>query len=63
MLQEITANGAFPVLASLFTSDEDYDLNLDLLFEYGMQRLLDGIAAHPEIAAHDRRHPLKRHRV
>jgi AcrR family transcriptional regulator len=53
LLQEITAGGAFPVLASLFASDEDYDLNLDVLFEYGVQRLLDGIAAHPGIAVPD----------
>lgn len=31
-----------PLLASLVRSD-DFDLDLDALFEFGLQRLLDGV--------------------
>ncbi|QNT91163.1 GntR family transcriptional regulator [Streptomyces griseofuscus] len=42
-LLDILANGRFPVLSRLATAG--YDLDLDALFEFGLQRLLDGVAA------------------
>ncbi|MEV0598879.1 TetR/AcrR family transcriptional regulator C-terminal domain-containing protein [Streptomyces sp. NPDC050315] len=41
-LQAILATGRFPTLDRLATAG--YDLNLDALFEFGLQRYLDGIA-------------------
>ncbi|MEO3926628.1 TetR/AcrR family transcriptional regulator C-terminal domain-containing protein [Micromonosporaceae bacterium B7E4] len=37
------AAGSFPLLART-TTRPDIDLNLDGLFEFGLQRLLDGLA-------------------
>lgn len=42
-LQDILATGRFPILHRLVTTD--YGFNLDDLFEFGLQRLLDGLAA------------------
>lgn len=36
--------GSFPILANISTRD-DVDLTLDTLFEFGLQRMLDGIAS------------------
>lgn len=41
-LQAILADGRFPVFARLASGG--YDFDLDALFEFGLQRLLDGIA-------------------
>jgi AcrR family transcriptional regulator len=41
-LQEIILGGRFPQLARL--TESGYDFNLDDLFEFGLQRLLDGIS-------------------
>ncbi|MEV7778487.1 TetR/AcrR family transcriptional regulator C-terminal domain-containing protein [Kitasatospora sp. NPDC088351] len=43
VFQAILATGRFPTLARLTTAG--YDFDLDELFEFGLQRLLDGIAA------------------
>ncbi|MEU8520676.1 TetR/AcrR family transcriptional regulator C-terminal domain-containing protein [Streptomyces sp. NBC_01216] len=42
-LLAILATGRFPALSRLATAG--YDLDLDALFEFGLQRLLDGLAA------------------
>lgn len=42
-LHEILASGRFPVLSRVAT--DGYDLDLDELFDFGLQRLLDGLAA------------------
>jgi hypothetical protein len=36
-------SGSFPILAGISARD-DVDLTLDTLFEFGLQRMLDGIA-------------------
>jgi DNA-binding transcriptional regulator YhcF (GntR family) len=41
-LRSIVASGNFPQLEQVFAAD--YDFNLDELFEFGLQRLLDGLA-------------------
>jgi AcrR family transcriptional regulator/DNA-binding transcriptional regulator YhcF (GntR family) len=41
-LRSIVASGNFPQLEQVFAAD--YDFNLDALFEFGLQRLLDGLA-------------------
>jgi hypothetical protein len=41
-LQAILAGGRFPVFER--PASGGYDLDLDSLFEFGLQRLLDGIA-------------------
>ncbi len=41
-LRSIVAGGAFPVLKRLI--EAEYDFDLDALFEFGLQRLLDGFA-------------------
>ncbi len=41
-LRSIVASGNFPQLQQVFAAD--YDFNLDALFEFGLQRLLDGLA-------------------
>ena len=43
-LKELIATGRFPTLARVLGID-GYDFNLDELFEFGLQRLLDGVAA------------------
>jgi hypothetical protein len=42
-LRAILATGRFPIFERLVT--DDYDFNLDDLFEFGLQRILDGVAA------------------
>jgi uncharacterized membrane-anchored protein len=42
-LQAILATGRFPTFQRLTMAG--YDFDLDALFEFGLQRLLDGIAA------------------
>jgi hypothetical protein len=42
-LRAIVETGAFPVFARY--ASEDYDFNLDQLFEFGLGRLLDGLTA------------------
>ncbi|RII13110.1 HTH-type transcriptional repressor YvoA [Streptomyces sp. YIM 130001] len=41
-MEQIQTSGAYPVLSTLF-GDGDFDLELDSLFEFGLDRLLDGI--------------------
>jgi DNA-binding transcriptional regulator YhcF (GntR family) len=41
-LRAILADGRFPVFARLLTTP--YDFDLEVLFEFGLQRLLDGLA-------------------
>jgi AcrR family transcriptional regulator len=40
----LSSSGAYPLLNSLFTTEE-FELDLDILFEFGLQRTLHGIAA------------------
>lgn len=42
-LRAILATGRFPIFERLVT--DEYDFNLDDLFEFGLQRILDGVAA------------------
>lgn len=41
-LRALTESGRFPVFARV--TSEDYDYDLDELFEFGLQRMLDGLA-------------------
>ncbi|MEU3557851.1 TetR/AcrR family transcriptional regulator C-terminal domain-containing protein [Streptomyces fragilis] len=41
-LRRVLADGRLPLLSQV--AEEGYDLNLDDLFEFGLQRLLDGLA-------------------
>jgi hypothetical protein len=41
-IEAMVSPADLPLLASLVRSD-DFDLDLDALFEFGLQRLLDGI--------------------
>lgn len=43
-MEEIQTNGAYPTLSALFGQDE-FDLELGALFEFGLERMLDGVAA------------------
>jgi DNA-binding transcriptional regulator YhcF (GntR family) len=43
LMRKVLAGGGYPALAALF--EEEIDLDLDSLFEFGLARLLDGIAA------------------
>lgn len=43
-LEAIQTAAAFPVLSTLF-AEGDFDLELDTLFEFGLTRVLDGVAA------------------
>jgi hypothetical protein len=45
-LEAIVADGRHPNFAGVLRGME-FDLDLDQLFEFGLQRLLDGIAARP----------------
>jgi AcrR family transcriptional regulator len=50
MLTTILASGRFPMLSGIATRP-DFDFDLDTLFEFGLQLLLDGLAAriqHPK---------------
>jgi hypothetical protein len=49
-LREIFASGRFPMLARISTGP-DIDGNLDSLFEFGLDQLLDGLAARVSSAA------------
>ncbi|WP_345040611.1 TetR/AcrR family transcriptional regulator C-terminal domain-containing protein [Streptomyces sannanensis] len=44
-MRAIQSSGEYPVLTSLFMRDPGMDLELDTLFEFGLRRTLDGIAA------------------
>ncbi len=46
MLEALVADGRHPNFARVLR-DMEFDLDLDQLFEFGLQRLLDGIAAMP----------------
>ncbi len=46
MLEALVADGRHPHFAQVLR-DMEFDLDLDQLFEFGLQRLLDGIAAMP----------------
>ncbi|MGW8887304.1 TetR/AcrR family transcriptional regulator C-terminal domain-containing protein [Streptomyces sp. NPDC055749] len=41
-MDAIQTSGAFPVLSTLFGPDQ-FDLELDALFEFGLERILDGV--------------------
>lgn len=43
-MEAIQTNGAYPVLATLFGGG-DFDLELGTLFEFGLERFLDGVEA------------------
>jgi hypothetical protein len=43
MMAKIIASGQFPAFAEMATAGE-VELNLDSLFEFGLARLLDGLA-------------------
>ncbi|MEV8314580.1 TetR/AcrR family transcriptional regulator C-terminal domain-containing protein [Streptomyces sp. NPDC059900] len=43
-MDAIQSAGAYPVLSTLF-GDEDFDLELGTLFEFGLERFLDGVEA------------------
>jgi DNA-binding transcriptional regulator YhcF (GntR family)/AcrR family transcriptional regulator len=53
-LRSIVASGNFPQLEQVFAAD--YDFNLDALFEFGLQRLLDGLAVLIRSAEHPASH-------
>ncbi|WP_330237559.1 TetR/AcrR family transcriptional regulator C-terminal domain-containing protein [Streptomyces sp. NBC_00525] len=40
----IQTTGSYPILSTLF-AQEDFDLELDALFEFGLARMLDGVAS------------------
>ncbi|WP_367047906.1 GntR family transcriptional regulator [Streptomyces sp. Je 1-332] len=42
--EAIQTSGAYPVLSTLF-GDDEFDLELGTLFEFGLQRFLDGVEA------------------
>ncbi|MFF2223925.1 TetR/AcrR family transcriptional regulator C-terminal domain-containing protein [Streptomyces globisporus] len=43
-LEQIQTGGGYPTLFGLF-GEEEFDLELDTLFAFGLARLLDGVAA------------------
>ncbi|NUK73844.1 TetR/AcrR family transcriptional regulator C-terminal domain-containing protein [Streptomyces lunaelactis] len=43
-MEAIQTTGAYPTLSTLFGEDE-FDLELGTLFEFGLERMLDGVAA------------------
>ncbi|WP_239487783.1 TetR/AcrR family transcriptional regulator [Streptomyces durocortorensis] len=43
-LEQIQTAGSYPTLSTLF-GEEEFDLELDTLFEFGLARLLDGVAS------------------
>ncbi|MEU2096617.1 MULTISPECIES: TetR/AcrR family transcriptional regulator C-terminal domain-containing protein [Streptomyces albovinaceus subgroup] len=43
-LEQIQTGGGYPTLFALF-GEEEFDLELDTLFAFGLARLLDGVAA------------------
>lgn len=43
-MEAIQTTGAYPILSTLFGKD-DFDLELDTLFEFGLERMLDGVEA------------------
>ena len=44
VLEELLSSGRYPAFAATFTGS-DFDLDLDELFESGLQWLLDGISS------------------
>ncbi|WP_434596837.1 hypothetical protein [Streptomyces sp. A5-4] len=42
--EAITAAGAYPLLNSMFEQDE-FELNIDVLFEFGLRRTPDDVGA------------------
>ncbi|MEN8650799.1 TetR/AcrR family transcriptional regulator C-terminal domain-containing protein [Streptomyces sp. 21So2-11] len=42
--EAITAAGTYPLLNSMFEQDE-FELDIDTLFEFGLRRTLDGVGA------------------
>ncbi|GAA1372330.1 TetR/AcrR family transcriptional regulator C-terminal domain-containing protein [Streptomyces beijiangensis] len=48
--EAIAAAGGLPVMNALF-DEEDFELNMDSLFEFGLQRTLDGVAALINVAS------------
>jgi AcrR family transcriptional regulator len=42
---ELVADGPYPILAMIASADQD-DVSLEEEFEFGLQRMLDGLAAH-----------------
>ncbi|MGW2476148.1 TetR/AcrR family transcriptional regulator C-terminal domain-containing protein [Streptomyces sp. NPDC001665] len=51
-METIQVTGSYPTLSTLF-GDEGFDLELDTLFSFGLERLLDGIAALVENRSRD----------
>ncbi|CAM5635430.1 hypothetical protein SALBM135S_05029 [Streptomyces alboniger] len=43
-METIQTAGAYPTLSGLF-AHEEFDLELDTLFEFGLARILDGVAS------------------
>lgn len=43
-LETIQTTGSYPVLSTLF-DQEEFDLELDTLFEFGLARMLEGVAS------------------
>jgi AcrR family transcriptional regulator len=52
-LAAVIRSGQFPTLARI-AAGPDVDMGLDALFEFGLHRLLDGVAAHFDGLAHQR---------
>ncbi len=53
-LDALAASGAFPTFARVLAAlSDNFDLDLDQLFEFGLEPLLDGLA--PLLDGHDRR--------
>jgi thiamine monophosphate kinase len=44
ILSDVLASGAYPTFLKVAES-ADFDFDLDTLFEFGLQRMLDGLAA------------------
>lgn len=42
-MDAIQTPAAYPVLSTLFEGEEDFELDLDTLFEFGLGRVLDGV--------------------
>ncbi|MEV5606143.1 GntR family transcriptional regulator [Streptomyces sp. NPDC052299] len=51
-METIQITGSYPTLSTLF-GDEGFDLELDTLFSFGLERLLDGVAALVEKRSRD----------
>jgi DNA-binding transcriptional regulator YhcF (GntR family)/AcrR family transcriptional regulator len=42
-MEALLASGRFPTLSAMFVPEFDFDFSIDALFEFGLQRLLDGL--------------------